>query len=211
MNKIIRIIAAAAFTFGIAAACTDLSDLEDRVDSLEGRVTALETLIPNLNANIEALQKLANGGTVNSATEKDGVWTIVLTNGETLTLTQGSVGVGNPPVMSVDEYGYWMVDYGTGATYILLDGNKVKAVGTDGKTPMFGVDANGFWTVSYDNGQTYAQVKGADGNPVSALPEGEAKDPYFEDVKVVDGNLEIVLRSGEKITVPVLTDFLCAI
>ncbi len=211
MNKIIRIIAAAAFTFGIAAACTDLSDLEDRVDSLEGRVTALETLIPNLNANIEALQKLANGGTVNSATEKDGVWTIVLTNGETLTLTQGSVGVGNPPVMSVDKDGYWMVDYGTGATYILLDGNKVKAVGTDGKTPMFGVDENGFWTVSYDNGQTYAQVKGADGNPVSALPEGEAKDPYFEDVKVVDGNLEIVLRSGEKITVPVLTDFLCAI
>ena len=211
MNKIIRLFAAAAFTLGISAACTDLNDIEDRLDSLEGRVAALETIIPSLNANIEALQKLTAGGTINSATVKDGVWTIVLSNGETLTLTQGSIGVGNAPVMSVDKDGYWMVDYGTGATYILIDGNKVKAIGTDGKTPMFGVDANGYWTVSYDDGKTYSQVKGADGNPVSALPQGDAKDPYFEDVKLVDGNLEITLRGGEKITVPVLSDFLCAI
>ena len=211
MNKIIRIIAAAAFTLGMSAACTDLSDFEDRIDSLEGRVTALETQIKGLNANIEALQQLVAGGTINSATNNNGVWTLVLTNGETLTLTQGSIGVGNAPVMSVNKDGYWMVDYGTGATYILIDGNKVKAIGTDGKTPVFGVDANGFWTVSYDDGKTYTQVKGADGNPVSALPQGDAKDPYFEDVKLVDGNLVITLRSGEKITVPVLTDFLCAI
>lgn len=211
MNKIFRIFTAAALFAGVSVACTDLSDFEDRIDSLEGRVTALETQIKGLNGNIEALQQLVAGGTVNSATNNNGVWTLVLTNGETLTLTQGSIGVGNAPVMSVDKDGYWMVDYGTGATYVLIDGNKVKAIGTDGKTPMFGVDANGFWTVSYDDGKTYTQVKGADGNPVSALPQGDAKDPYFEDVKIVDGNLEVTLRGGEKITVPVLTDFLCAI
>ena len=211
MNKIFRIFTAAALFAGVSVACTDLSDFEDRIDSLEGRVTALETQIKGLNANIEALQQLVAGGTINSATNNNGVWTLVLTNGETLTLTQGSIGVGNAPVMSVDKDGYWMVDYGTGATYILIDGNKVKAIGTDGKTPVFGVDANGFWTVSYDDGKTYTQVKGADGNPVSALPQGDAKDPYFEDVKLVDGNLEITLRGGEKLTVPVLTDFLCAI
>ena len=157
MNKIFRIFAAAALIAGVSAACTDLSDFEDRIDSLEGRVTALETQILGLNANIEALQQLVAGGTINSATNNNGVWTLVLTNGETLTLTQGSIGVGNPPVMSVDKDGYWMVDYGTGATYILIDGNKVKAIGTDGKTPVFGVDANGFWTVSYDEGKTYTQ------------------------------------------------------
>ena len=211
MNKIIRLFAAAAFTLGISAACTDLNDINDRLDSLEGRVAALETIIPSLNANIEALQKLTAGGTINSATVNNGVWTLVLSNGETLTLTQGTIGVGNAPVMSVDKDGYWMVDYGTGAEYITIDGQKVKAIGTDGKTPMFGVDANGFWTVSYDEGKTYTQVKGADGNPVSALPEGDAKDPYFEDVKLVDGNLEVTLRGGEKLTVPVITDFLCAI
>ena len=127
MNKIFRIFAAAALIAGVSAACTDLSDFEDRIDSLEGRVTALETQILGLNANIEALQQLVAGGTINSATNNNGVWTLVLTNGETLTLTQGSIGVGNPPVMSVDKDGYWMVDYGTGATHILIDGNKVKA------------------------------------------------------------------------------------
>lgn len=211
MNKIIRLFAAAVFTLGMSAACTDLNDINDRLDSLEGRVAALETIIPSLNANIEALQRLTAGGTINSATVKDGVWTLVLSNGETLTLTQGTIGVGNAPVMSVDKDGYWMVNYGAGAEYITIDGQKVKAIGTDGKTPMFGVDANGFWTVSYDEGKTYTQVKGADGNPVSALPQGDAKDPYFEDVKLVDGNLEITLRGGEKLTVPVITDFLCAI
>jgi hypothetical protein len=211
MNKIFRIIAAAAFVTGTFAACTDLSDFEDRIDSLESRVTALETQIVGLNANIEALQKLTAGGTVNSATVKDGVWTIVLSNGETLTLTQGSIGVGNAPVMSVDKDGYWMVDYGTGATHILLNGEKVKAIGTDGKTPVFGVDANGYWTVSYDDGKTFTQVQGADGKPVSALPQGEVQDPYFDGVELVDGNLEITLRGGQKLTVPVITDFLCAI
>ena len=211
MNKLFRLFAAAAFTFGVSVACTDLSDIEDRLDSLEGRVTALETQIVGLNGNIAALQQLVAGGTINSATVKDGVWTIVLSNGETLTLTQGAVGVGNAPIMSVDAEGYWMVDYGNGATHILIDGNKVKAIGTDGITPVFGVDAEGFWTVSYDGGQTFTQVLGADGKPVSALPQGEVQDPYFEDVKLADGNLEITLRSGEKITVPVIADFLCAI
>ena len=70
MNKIIRIIAAAAFTLGMSAACTDLSDFEDRIDSLEGRVTALETQIKGLNANIEALQQLVAGG--NLRDEDDG-------------------------------------------------------------------------------------------------------------------------------------------
>ena len=102
MNKLFRLFAAAAFTLGVSVACTDLSDIEDRLDSLEGRVTALETQIVGLNGNIAALQQLVAGGTINSATVKDGVWTIVLSNGETLTLTQGAVGVGNAPIMSVD-------------------------------------------------------------------------------------------------------------
>ena len=103
MKTITRIIAAALLVSGISVACTDLDDLQQKVDSLESRVTALETLIPNINANVEALQVLVNGTTINSATQKDGVWTLVLSNGETITLTAGSLGVGNAPVMSVDK------------------------------------------------------------------------------------------------------------
>ena len=210
MKTTARIFAAAAVIGGILASCSDLSDLEQRVESLESRVTALEKVIPSLNENIEALQTLMSAGTISSASQKDGVWTITLSNGENISLTQGSVGVGNAPVMSVDKDGYWMVDYGKGAEYINGE-NKVKALGTDGITPVFGVDAEGFWTVSYDNGKTFQQVAGADGKPVSALPSGEVQDPYFEDVKIVDGILTVTLRGGETVTVPVVADFLCAI
>ena len=134
MKTITRILATVALIAGVFTACSDLDDLEKKVDALESRVTALEKLLPGLNENIASLQALMSGGTINSATQKDGVWTLVLSNGETLTLTQGSIGVGNAPVMSVDKEGYWMVDYGKGAEYVLMNGNKVKAVGTDGIT-----------------------------------------------------------------------------
>ena len=210
MKTITKILASAVLFAGVFTACTDLSDLEKRVDSLESRVSALEKVIPSLNSNIEGLQALMNAGTINSAVQANGVWTITLSSGETISLTEGSIGVGNAPVMSVDKDGYWMVDYGQGATYVNGE-QKIMAIGQDGITPVFGVDAQGFWTVSYDNGKTYQQVLGADNQPVSALPTGEVTDPYFTNVAVVDGILTVTLRSGETVTVPVVADFLCAI
>ena len=137
-----------------ATACSDLSEVNDRLDVLEGKVQVLETVIPALNQNIEALQALAGGGTINKVEEKEGVYTITLSNGETLTINQGAIGVANPPVMSLDKDGYWMVNYGSGAEYLLVDGQKVNATGDNGVTPVFGVDADGYWTVSYDGGKT---------------------------------------------------------
>lgn len=210
MKTITKILASAVLFAGVFTACSDLSDLEKRVDSLESRVSALEKVIPSLNSNIEGLQALMNAGTINSAVQANGVWTITLSSGETISLTEGSIGVGNAPVMSVDKDGYWMVDYGQGATYVNGE-QKIMALGQNGITPVFGVDAQGFWTVSYDNGKTYQQVLGADNQPVSALPTGEVTDPYFTNVAVVDGILTVTLRSGETVTVPVVADFLCAI
>lgn len=189
-----------------AAACSDLSDIEERLDSLESRVKAIENIIPALNGNIEALQTLAGGGTINKVEEKDGVYTITLSNGETITVNQGSVGVANPPIMSIDGNGYWMVDYGAGAGYVLVDGNKVSATGEDGVTPKFGVDAEGYWTVSYDNGSTYQQVLGSDGKPVSAIPQ-EGADEYFSEVALEGETFVITLKSGEKIVIPVVPSF----
>lgn len=212
MKTITRFLASAVLFAGVFTACSDLSVLEKKVDSLESRVTALEKVIPTLNSNIEGLQALMSAGTINNAKEENGVWTITLSNGETISLTQGSVGIGNAPVMSVDKDGYWMVNYGEGEVHILNGEEKVMAVGTNGITPVFGVDAEGFWTISYDEGKTFQQVLGADSKPVNALPKGEAaQDPYFEEVKLVDGILTITLRGGETVTVPVIADFLCAI
>lgn len=189
-----------------AAACSDLSDIEERLDSLESRVKAIENIIPALNSNIEALQTLAGGGTINKVEEKDGVYTITLSNGETITINQGSIGVANPPIMSIDSDGYWMVDYGAGAEYVLVDGNKVAATGEDGITPVFGVDSEGYWTVSYDNGSTFQQVLGSDGKPVSAIPQ-EGADEYFSDVALEGETFVITLKDGEKIVIPVVPSF----
>ena len=209
ISRYILAFSAVGFLFG-STACSDLSEFEDRLDSLESRVQALENVIPALNQNIEALQALAGGGTINKVEVKDGVYTITLSNGEVLTINQGSIGVANPPVMSLDKDGFWMVDYGTGAEYLLVNGNKVNATGESGITPVFGVDANGYWTVSYDCGKTYEQVLGADEKPVSAVPQ-EGADEYFSDV-VYDGKtFTIELKDGQKITLPVVPTFFFSI
>ena len=215
MKTTLRFWAAMAVSAGLLASCADIKEINDRLDEFDGRLTALETVTTNLNNNIEAMQTLYAGATINSATNDNGTWTIVLSNGETLTLTQGSIGVANPPVMSVDPDGYWMVDYdgkdGQAPEYVMNGENKVPATGTDGKTPIFGVDASGYWTVKYDAASTPEQILGADGQPVKALPEGGVQDPYFADVKMENGEFKVTLRSGEQLVIPVISDFLCAI
>ncbi|MBQ9892845.1 MAG: hypothetical protein IJM35_06790 [Bacteroidales bacterium] len=202
------LLAAAAMT----VACADLSDLESRMDSLESRVKALETQVEALNKNVAATSSLLEAGTINSVTEKDGVYTLLLSDGTSVTLTQGSIGVGNAPVMSVDKDGYWMVDYGTGKNYVMNGTEKVKAKGADGVTPVFGVNATGNWTVSYDGGTTFQEVKDPSGKPVSALPGGgEVSDPYFKEVKYEGGLFTLVLKDGTSLEVPVVAGFLCSI
>ena len=212
MKRISKIFFTIVSALVFAIGCSEVDKLSERVDSLEGRVTALETLTSTLNDNILALQKLAGGSTINSVALKDGVYTITLSNGETLTINQGAVGVGNAPIMSIDSEGYWMVDYGKGAEYILVGGEKVKAVGSNGVTPKFSVDAEGYWTVSYDGGTTYARVKDEAGNPVKAVVDGSsAQDSFFDDVKYENGVLTIVPKGGEPLVVPVISSFLCAV
>lgn len=212
-SKIACFFAALAVGFCFTACDGDVDDLEKRMDTLESRVKALETQIVALNSNISSLSALTSAGTINSATEKNGVWTIVLSNGQEITLNQGTIGVGNIPVMSIDKDGYWMVDYqdGKGKTYVLSNGSKVKATGDDGTTPLFSVNAAGNWTVSYDNGTSYSEVLGANGKPVSALPEGEVGDQYFKSVTYESGIFTLVLKDGTSLTVPVISSFLCSI
>lgn len=196
-----------------SVACTDLSDLEQRMDNLESQVAALETQVKALNSNVDATLALMQAGTINKVENKGDVWTLTMSDGTVVTLNQGSVGVGNAPVMSIDAEGYWMVDYGTGKEYVLNGGQKVKATGADGVTPKFGVNAAGNWTVSYDGGATYVEVPGADGKPVSALPgeSGSVSDPYFSAVTYEGGVFTLVLKDGTALTVPVVADFLCSI
>lgn len=209
MKNIFKLIIASVAAASLFA-CTDNSGLEERVNELEGRVTAIENVLDALNDNVEVLQAIAEGKTINSVTEKDGVYTITLSNGEELTLTQGSVGMGKAPLLSIDKDGWWMVDYqdGKGPQYVTSEGEKVLGRGSDGVTPKFSVSKDGYWTVSYDGGKTWADVLDENGSRVLAVAESGGEDSYFADVTYTDEALILTLKNGQSYTAPVVGGFL---
>lgn len=207
--KSFRIFAATLCGLFTFAACSDLGDIKERLDSLESRVTALEKIIPALNENVAALQTLANGATIVEFDLKDGVYTLTLSNGETIKLNQGSTGIGVAPVVGIDSDGYWTVDYkdGEGPKRILKDGEPVKAVGENGLTPIFGVDAQGYWTVKYTADGTPERVLDENGQPVKATA-ASGGDSYFQSVSYENGEFVIVLNgSTEPLRIPVVSNF----
>lgn len=214
MKKIATILALAAAVC-LVGCNDDIDDLQREVDELKSRVTALETQVAVLNSNVEAVQALAQQGATITKVEQaeDGTYTITLSNGEVVTLKQGSEAEAVVPVVAVDAEGYWVVDYRDGAGFvrIVVEGEPVKAVAADGITPCFRVDGEGLWEVSYDGGASYEKVLDTHGQPVSAIGSGEVTDKFFSEVKVEDDCLKITLLTGEQIAVPILPDFYCRI
>ena len=168
MKKLIIIISAALV--GLSACSYDDTGLVNRVENLENRVTALEKLCKEMNSNITALQTiveaLQNNDYVTGVTpvEENGVvvgYTITFVKSAPITIyhgkdgkdgasgTDGKDGIdgkdGYTPVIGVEKDSdgiyYWTLD---GEWLTDNDGNKIKAVGVDGKDGADGEDgANG--------------------------------------------------------------------
>lgn len=214
MLKHINIAALASFLL-LTAGCSDLNEIKDRLDSAESRLEALETQIDKLMSNLETLTKLKEYHTI-KAVEFDEVkdtYEITLTNGEKISLYQGSVGF-YTPIMTIDEEGYWMMTFtdadGNKTDKYVVDSNgeKVNAVGERGITPQFRVDNSENWEVSYDNGVTWSDVLNEAGESVKATPDDSA-DNYFKDIKIENGNLVIELKDKDNsvISLPILGNF----
>lgn len=198
--------AAAAFQ-----SCDNNDDLWDAIDDLKSRVQALETQVDALNGNIEAMQTLYNGGaTVSEVTESDGAYVIKLTDGTTLTLTQGSEAEAVIPVVSIDANGNWQYSVDGGKSFISLGQN---AVAEDGVTPQFRIDeSTGCWQVNTTGEESgWTDVKNSAGQDVSAVG-GEMTDKFFDTVRVDGDTLYIKLLGSEvELEVPIVADALCAI
>lgn len=198
--------AAAAFQ-----SCDNNDDLWDAIDDLKSRVSALETQVDALNGNIEAMQALYNGGaTVSEVTEADGAYVIKLTDGTTLTLTQGSEAEAVIPVVSIDANGNWQYSVDGGKSFISLGQN---AVAEDGTTPQFRIDeSTGCWQVNTTGEESgWTNVKDSAGKDVSAVG-GEVTDKFFDSVRVDGDTLYIKLLGSEvELEVPIVADALCAI
>ena len=221
MKRTILILASAL----VLVCCTDaglatidgrLSEGEQSLQQLTGRITTVEQTLLQINSDIRSLTVLRGGVTINSVEGGDeSGWTLKLGDGTTVTVPpQGPKG--NAPVISLDEEGFWMVDYGDGPVYILdVNGDKVSHVGygesgSDAAfSPLLGVNEDGNWQVSYDGGATWDLLPDSAGNTVKA--EVEIAETLFESVVTGEKSVTFTLKNGESFTLPLVVNFICSI
>ncbi|WP_285826639.1 PL29 family lyase N-terminal domain-containing protein [Bacteroides acidifaciens] len=217
MNYFKSFLLTAFALFTLAACNTD--DLRDDVDNLKGRVESLEAQINLLNDNMTAIKRLLEGGqTITEITQTNGTYTLKLSGGETVTLTQGSAGEIKYPEISVNDEGQWVVN----GEVLTQNGVPIQAVGTpgnDGITPKFRLTDDGsYWQVSYDNGTSWQDVLDESGNKVSAVNNGSSgggsSDTFFESAGIDEsGDFFVIQLKGqnESISIPIVKDLLCEI
>ena len=209
---------------------------------------ALKELCTQMNSNIEALQTivsaLQNNDYVKNITPiydgtKEIGYIIEFTKSGKVTIYHGADGKdgvdgapgqdgedgqdGAAPIIGVaqdtDGIYYWTVN---GSWLLDADGNKVKAVGTDGQdgadgapgqdgsdgadgvTPQLKIE-NGLWYVSYDDGSTWLEMGQATGNQGpqgSAGSDGADGDSFFQSVTETNDYVSMVLADGTEIKIP---------
>ncbi len=173
--------------------CTDEKLLDD-LNTLSNRVENMEATVNTLNENLDALEVLLeNNKTIQSYSETDGVYTLVLSDGTEIKLTEGKVGETVIPEISIDENGYWVID------------GVAQEIQANGSTPRFRISDSGFWEVTYD-GTSYEQVKNVDSDPVSAVPGegGESGNTFFENVEVSGNTLIVTMKGGQQYSLPIV-------
>ena len=198
INSLIKGVAA-VFCGAVLFACTDLNELEDRVDSLDSRITALETQVPSMNSTLEAIDKLLEGQNIfitsfEPVEGKEGEYTLTLSD-DTSKEYKIVTGVsGSAPQITLEE-GVWKVN-----------GEEVGQA-----APQFRIDADGNWEVSSDGGKTFDDVKDADGNPVSAVSDGS--NEFFKGVSYDEesGIVTFIMADGAEYSFTVSSDFILTI
>lgn len=182
--------------------CTRVSDLEDRIEEVEGRVDALETLCLKLNTDITALHTLVQAQTeaniyISNVEDVENGYKITFSNGKTYVIQDGDKGSkgdkgeeGAAPVVSVrqdtDGGYYWTLN----GEWLLVDGNKVSALGV---TPQLRINSEaGNWEVSYDGGTTWSTVAAAYDKSHEITISQDDNAVYF---KLADGTVFTVNKA----------------
>ena len=211
-----------------------LDEYGESIKDHEERISALEELCKQMNTNISALQTLVDALekrdyiTNISPIYKDGEeigYTISFAYSGTITIyhgTNGKDGVdgndGYTPQIGVaqdtDGFYYWTLD---GEWLLDSNGNKIKAVGTDGKdgangsngsngtngddgiTPRLKIE-NDYWYVSYDNGATWQQLGKATGE--DGKDGNDGANSIITGVDETETEVIFTLSDNTTITIP---------
>lgn len=221
-----KLFAFAAFVVALVVSSCSYDDtpIWNKLNDHEERIKALEELCTNMNTNIEALQGIVEAlekhDYIVEVVENEDGYTINFAKGDSITIKNGKDGAngndgangadgadgadGQTPVIGVAEEDgvyYWTVN---GEWLTDANGNKIKAVGSDGANGADGNDgANGAdgangndgvtpqlkiednkWFVSYDEGATWVELGVvAEGDVVVANPIEVTEDEkcvYFK-------------------------------
>ena len=198
---------------------------------------ALQRLCNETNTNLSALQTIVTAlqnndyiTSVDPLTENGKVvgYTIKFAKSNPIVIYNGKDGAdgvdGNTPVIGVKKDGdgiyYWTLD----GEFIIVDGQKIKAQGTDGSDGSDGADGNngqdgtngkdgvtpkleirdGYWYISYDNGTNWTQLgkatgengqDGADGKDGDSIKiTQDENNVYFE---LADGTIITISKTGQ--------------
>ena len=195
----------------------DDSELTNRVDNLENRVDTLEQSYQQLNNNISALQSIVTALQDNNYITKVETllesgeaigYTIYFTKSDPVTIYHGKDGQngkdGYTPVIGVkqeaDNIYYWTLD---GEWLTDKNGNKIKAVGADGKDGENGKDGlNGADGKDGADGKNGIDGKdGADGKDgIDGKDGADGKDGVTPQLKIEDDYWYISYDNGKEWT-----------
>ncbi len=212
--KIYKYIGVALMVLALGACKTD--DLERDIDALKDRVTAMEAKVDRLNESMNMIRVALDGNkTIQNYTEnEDGSYTLTLSDGNTITLTQGKIGtIDEYQEVSISSNGNWVIGG------VETKHHAVAADGEPGVTPQFrlAMESEGkyYWEVSYDGKLTWEEVKNQQGTRVYASASGSSSvaGPIASAAPNATGDkFEITLTgSGTKYEIPVVSGLACAI
>ena len=212
--KIYKYIGVALMVLSLGACKTD--DLERDIDALKDRVTAMEAKVDRLNESMNMIRVALDGNkTIQSYTEnEDGSYTLTLSDGNTITLTQGKIGATDVyQEVSISTDGNWVIG-GVETEYRAL-----AVDGEPGVTPQFRLtmesEGKYYWEVSYDGELTWEEVKSQQGTRVYASASGSSSvaGPIASAAPNATGDkFEITLTgSGTKYEIPIVSGLACAI
>ena len=210
--KIYKYIGVALMVLSLGACKTD--DLERDIDALKDRVTAMEAKVDRLNESMNMIRVALDGNkTIQSYTEnEDGSYTLTLSDGNTITLTQGVVGATDVyQEVSISSNGYWVIGG------VETEHRAVAKDGEQGVTPQFRLtmesEGKYYWEVSYDNKQTWEEIKNQQGARVYASSTGSSSVAGPIASAAPNGDkFEITLTGSDtKYEIPIVSGLACAI
>lgn len=212
--KIYKYIGVALMVLSLGACKTD--DLERDIDALKDRVTAMEAKVDRLNESMNMIRVALDGNkTIQSYTEnEDGSYTLTLSDGNTITLTQGKIGATDVyQEVSISTDGNWVIGG------VETEHRALAVDGEPGVTPQFRLtmesEGKYYWEVSYDGELTWEEVKSQQGTRVYASASGSSSvaGPIASAApNATEDKFEITLTgSGTKYEIPIVSGLACAI